>query len=76
MLGLGLQDLTHGTRRINQVVRNYLDFPLADLLVSGNLVQGMTVLVKYKAPTPFLHFQILVPDLTDEGRAPVVSQQP
>jgi len=76
MLGLGLQDLTHGTRRINQVVRNYLDFPLVDLLVSGNLVPGMTVLVKYKSPTPFLHFQILVPAITDEGHATAVSQLP
>jgi ATP-dependent Clp protease ATP-binding subunit ClpB len=76
MLRLGLEDLTHGTRRINQVVRNYLDFPLADLLVSGNLLPGMTVLVKYKAPTPFLYFQILIPALTEEARSLVVSQSP
>jgi ATP-dependent Clp protease ATP-binding subunit ClpA len=74
MLRLGLQDLTHGTRRINQVVRNYLDFPLADLLVSGNLLPGMTVLVKFKAPTPFLNFQILIPALTEEGRTLPLSE--
>ncbi|HXG63642.1 MAG TPA: AAA family ATPase [Blastocatellia bacterium] len=59
----GLEDLTHGMRQINRTVRNYLEFPLADLMLSRRLVPGTTVMVKYEPPRRFLDFQILIPRL-------------
>jgi ATP-dependent Clp protease ATP-binding subunit ClpA len=61
LLGHGLEDLAHGVRQINRVVRNYLEFPLGDLMLSGRLSPGMTVRVRYEPPRNFLNFQILIP---------------
>ncbi|HSE98222.1 MAG TPA: AAA family ATPase [Blastocatellia bacterium] len=59
----GLEDLTHGVRQIKRVIRNHLEFPLADLMLSRRLVPGTTVIVKYEPPRSFLNFQILIPML-------------
>jgi ATP-dependent Clp protease ATP-binding subunit ClpA len=59
----GLEDMTHGVRQIKRVIRNHLEFPLADLMLSRRLVAGTTVLVKHQPPRNFLNFQILVPML-------------
>jgi len=61
LLKIGLGDLTHGMRQLNRGVRNYLEFPLADLMLSGRLSPGTIVEVKYEPPRAFLHFQILIP---------------
>ena len=58
-----LDDLTHGVRQLNRVVRNYLEFPLADLLISASLIPGTTVVVKHEFPRDFLNFQIMIPRL-------------
>jgi ATP-dependent Clp protease ATP-binding subunit ClpA len=63
LLRHGLEDLTHGVRQIKRAVRNYLEFPLADLMLSGRVVPGTTVMVKYEAPRSFLNFQIMIPQL-------------
>jgi ATP-dependent Clp protease ATP-binding subunit ClpC len=61
LLKQGLEDLAHGMRLLNRGVRNYLEFPLADLMLSGRLCAGMMVVVKHKPPRAFLHFQIMIP---------------
>jgi ATP-dependent Clp protease ATP-binding subunit ClpA len=61
LLQQGLEELTYGTRQLNRAVRNHLEFPLADLMLSGRLLPGMTASLKYEAPRSFLHFQILIP---------------
>ena len=61
LLKEGLDDLNHGARQINRVVRNYLEFPLADLMLSRRLVPGTTVTVKYEPPRSFLNFEIMIP---------------
>jgi ATP-dependent Clp protease ATP-binding subunit ClpA len=61
LLGQGLEDLSHGMRQLNRAVRNHLEFPLADLMLSGRLLPGTTAAVKYESRRTFLHFQILVP---------------
>jgi ATP-dependent Clp protease ATP-binding subunit ClpC len=63
LLTRGLEDLTHGRRQINRVVRNSLEFPLADLLLSRRLLPGTTALVRYESPRNYLNFQILIPQL-------------
>ena len=60
LLKIGLEDLTYGMRQLNRGVRNYLEFPLADLILSGQLSPGTIVEVKYEPPRTFLHFQILI----------------
>ena len=61
LLNEGLEDLNHGARQITRVVRNYLEFPLADLMLSRRLVPGTTVRVSYQPPATFLNFMIMVP---------------
>ena len=61
LLKQSLEDLTHGMRQIWRAVRNYLEFPLADLLFSRRIAPGSTVLVKHEAPRSFLHFHLMVP---------------
>jgi ATP-dependent Clp protease ATP-binding subunit ClpA len=61
LLKFGLEDLKHGIRQLNRGVRNHLEFPLSDLMLSGRLSPGTMVMVKYELPRTFLHFQILIP---------------
>ncbi|HKV41979.1 MAG TPA: AAA family ATPase [Blastocatellia bacterium] len=61
LLSQGVEDLAHGMRQIKRVLRNLLEFPLADLVLSGRLFPGTAVEVKYEPPGTFLHFQILIP---------------
>jgi ATP-dependent Clp protease ATP-binding subunit ClpC len=64
LLKEGLDDLNHGARQIVRVVRNYLEFPIADLMLSRSLVPGTTVTVKHDARSSFLNFEIMVPCIT------------
>jgi len=71
LLKEGLDDLNHGARQITRVVRNYLEFPLADLMLSSRLVPGTTAIVKYDRPRSFLHFEIMTPSLVGVPAAQV-----
>jgi ATP-dependent Clp protease ATP-binding subunit ClpC len=59
-----LEDPTHRVRQIKRVVRNHLEFPLYDLMLSGQLVAGMAVLVSHESPRSFLNFRIIIPSMT------------
>jgi ATP-dependent Clp protease ATP-binding subunit ClpC len=59
-----LEDPTHRVRQINRVLRNYLEFPLSDLMLSARLMAGMAVIVKHEPRRSFLNFRIVVPRLT------------
>jgi ATP-dependent Clp protease ATP-binding subunit ClpC len=59
-----LDDSTHRVRQLKRVIRNYLEFPLSDLTLSGRLSAGAVVIVKYDAPRKFLNFRVMVPRLT------------
>jgi len=61
LLKEGLEDLNHGARQITRVVRNYVEFPLADLMLSRRLLPGTTVRLSYQPPAAFLNFMIMVP---------------
>lgn len=63
LIGSALEDLTHGMRQLKRAVRNHLEFPIADLVLSGQLTPGTTVVVKHESPRSFLNFQIMVPSL-------------
>lgn len=63
LLKEGLEDLNHGARQITRVVRNYLEFPLTDLMLSRRLLPGTTVTVGYQPTATFLDFLIMVPRL-------------
>jgi ATP-dependent Clp protease ATP-binding subunit ClpA len=63
LLGQGLEDLAHGVRQIKRAVGNFLEFPLADLMLSGRLLPGMLVSANYQPPRSFLNFQIMIPQL-------------
>jgi len=63
LLKEGLEDLNHGARQITRVVRNYLEFPLTDLMLSRRLLPGTTVTVGYQPAATFLDFLIMVPSL-------------
>jgi ATP-dependent Clp protease ATP-binding subunit ClpC len=71
LLKEGLEDLNHGARQITRVVRNYLEFPLADLILSRRLMPGTTVAVKHEQARPFLNFEIMIP-----GIAPIEPPTP
>ncbi len=58
-----LDDPTHRVRQLKRVVRNYLEFPLSDLMLSGQLTSGMAVLIRHEAPRNFLNFRVMVPRL-------------
>ena len=61
LLNEGLVDLNHGARQIDRAVRNYLEFPLADLLLSKRLVPGTTVRVGHVQSNRFLNFDVMIP---------------
>jgi ATP-dependent Clp protease ATP-binding subunit ClpA len=61
LLRQGLEDLSHGMRQVGRVIKNLLEFPLADLALSGRLFPGATVLVSHEPPRMFLNFQIMTP---------------
>ncbi|HSE35908.1 MAG TPA: AAA family ATPase [Blastocatellia bacterium] len=63
LLKEGLEDLNHGARQITRVVRNYLEFPIADLMLSGRLNPGTTVTVKHDQTRSFLNFEIMIPGI-------------
>ena len=65
LLKEGLEDLNHGARQITRVVRNYLEFPLADLILSRRLVPGTTVTVKHEQTRSFLNFEIMIPSIDE-----------
>lgn len=64
LLKEGLLDLNHGARQISRVVRNYLEFPLADLMLSRRLAPGTTVTVNHEQARAFLNFEIMIPGIT------------
>jgi ATP-dependent Clp protease ATP-binding subunit ClpA len=63
LLKEGLEDLNHGARQITRVVRNYLEFPLADLMLSRRLVPGTTVAIKHEQTKSYLNFEIMIPGI-------------
>ena len=63
-----LNDPMHRARQIKRAVRNYLVFPLSDLMLSGRLTPGMAALVKHEPPRNFLDFQVMIPRLAPGGR--------
>jgi len=63
-----LNDPMHRARQIKRAVRNYLVFPLSDLMLSGRLTSGMAALVKHEPPRNFLDFKVMVPRLAPGGR--------
>lgn len=69
LLRLGVVDLNHGFRQIKRATRNYLEFPLADLALSGRLVPGAAVIVSHELPQAYLTFRLAVPRLAPSGLA-------
>ena len=63
LLREGVDDLNHGARQITRVVRNYLEFPIGDLMLSQRLVPGTTVTVKHEQNKSYLNFEIMVPGI-------------
>jgi ATP-dependent Clp protease ATP-binding subunit ClpA len=59
-----LDDPTHRVRQIKRVIRNFLEFPLYDLMLSAQLAAGTAVMVKHEPPWNFLNFRVMVPRLT------------
>src|SRR5215468_1377389 len=56
-----LDDPTHRVRQLKRVVRNYLEFPIYDLMLSGQLTTGMAAVVTHEAPRNYLNFRVMVP---------------
>jgi ATP-dependent Clp protease ATP-binding subunit ClpA len=56
-----LDDPTHRVRQLKRVVRNYLEFPIYDLMLSGQLTPGMAAVVTHEAPRNYLNFRVMVP---------------
>ena len=66
LIGRSLQDLAHGMRQLKRAVRNHLEFPIADLIISGQLKPGTIVVVKHESPRSFLNFQIMIPSFATD----------
>jgi ATP-dependent Clp protease ATP-binding subunit ClpA len=60
-----LDDPAHMARQLKRVVRNNLEFPLSDLMLSGQLAPGMAVVVKHETRRNFLNFRVMVPRLSN-----------
>lgn len=58
-----LDDPSHRVRQLKRVLRNYLEFPLSDLMLSGRLASGTAVLVNHEHPRNFLNFRVMIPRL-------------
>src|SRR5262249_17595042 len=71
LLNQGLEDLAHGMRQIKRAISNNLEFPLADLMLSGRLLPGMLVGVSYQPPGSFLNFQIMIPQIVPPDMPPL-----
>jgi ATP-dependent Clp protease ATP-binding subunit ClpC len=69
-----LEDPTHRVRQLKRVVRNYLEFPIYDLMLSGQLAPGMASVVTHEAPRNYLNFRVMVPFYDSWARIP--SSQP
>jgi ATP-dependent Clp protease ATP-binding subunit ClpC len=61
LLERGVEDLAHGVRQISRAVKNLVEFPIADLMLSGRLTPTTSVLARHEPPRSFLNFQITVP---------------
>jgi len=61
LLERGVEDLAHGVRQITRAVKNLVEFPIADLMLSGRLTPTTSVLAKHEPPRSFLNFQITIP---------------
>ena len=68
LLRLGLADLNHGFRQIKRAIRNYLEFPLADIAMSHRLVPGTTVFVTHELPQSHLGFRVATPWISGDHR--------
>ena len=73
LLTEGLVDLNHGARQIKRIVRNYLEFPLADLMLSRRLTPGNAVSVKQDQSRSFLNFQIIIPVISPANCTPPIN---
>ena len=71
-----LDDPTHRVRQIKRVIRNFLEFPLYDLMLSGQLAPGTAVMVKHEPPWNFLNFRVMVPRLTHGERLGLMGRAP
>lgn len=58
-----LDDPTHRVRQLKRVLRNYLEFPLCDLMLSRQLAPGTAVLINHEPPRNFLNFRVMIPRL-------------
>ncbi|MGE0127023.1 MAG: AAA family ATPase [Blastocatellales bacterium] len=58
-----LEDPSHRVRQLKRVLRNYLEFPLSDLMLSRRLAPGTAVLVNHEPPRNFLNFRVMIPRL-------------
>jgi ATP-dependent Clp protease ATP-binding subunit ClpA len=65
-----LDDPTHRVRQLKRVVRNYLEFPIYDLMLSGQLAPGMAAVVTHEAPKNYLNFRVMVPFYDSWTRLP------
>jgi ATP-dependent Clp protease ATP-binding subunit ClpC len=61
LLERGVEDMAHGVRQINRAVKNLVEFPIADLMLSGRLTPSTSVLVRHEPLRSFLNFQITIP---------------
>jgi ATP-dependent Clp protease ATP-binding subunit ClpC len=61
LLERGVEDMAHGVRQINRAVKNLVEFPIADLMLSGRLTPATSVLASHDPPRGFLNFQITIP---------------
>ena len=61
LLERGVEDMAHGVRQINRAVKNLVEFPIADLMLSGRLTPTTSVLARHEPPRSFLNFQITIP---------------
>lgn len=58
LLELGSSDLRVGARRLLRVHQEQVEFPLADLIVSGHVPPGSTVHIERRADEGHLHFTV------------------
>jgi ATP-dependent Clp protease ATP-binding subunit ClpC len=76
LLQRGQRNLRTGSRELVRACQNFVEFPVADLLVSGRIPPGGRVVVERRADAEHLHFDVCEPPRPERLEASVLQQVP
>lgn len=76
LLQRGRRNLKTGSRELVRACQNFVEFPVADLLVSGRIPPGGRIMARREADAEHLHFEVCEPPRLERFEASVLQQVP